>query len=426
MKALITKLKQNTDLHNTVVVGTGSLVASIFSYFLQLYLGRNLTVSDFGSFSALLSLSYLLGVPATVFSVSLIKTVSEIDSEKHREKITHFFVTLVKFCILVGFVIFLGVFSAKLFISSQLQISDVTVISIYSTLIGLGFVGLLPQSYLQGLQRFTSFAFYLVIVSVTRFLIPAVLVFLGLGLRGVFGGMFLSAVISFLVGALFLKSSFCSVEEKISLSKEFKKLMSLSLPILLINFCMMAMNNIDVILIKKYFDEITAGYYAGTVTLGKIIFFGAGAVTTVMYPKISGMHAKGQDYKKTFKNLFSLQILIVTVAVTVFSVLPGFITNLFFGERFINSVAFLPSFSLFIGLYVFVYFLTMFSLAIDKRKVFIILAPLVLVQYLLITFFHSDILQVIRINIFICILTLVALVIFTLPKILVNAKEKEG
>ena len=425
MKQLITKLKQNTDLYNTVVVGVGSIIASIFSYFLQLYLGRNLTISDFGAFSALLSLYYLVSVPAAVFSTSLVKTVSEMDLEKDRGRLTYFFLKLGKVALVVGFIVFLGVFAFRSVIADQLQIQNIPAISVYGILTGLGFVALLPSSYLQGLQKFTSFAIYLIVININRFAIPAILVALSLGLTGVFSGMSIAVVLSFLIGFLFLRSSFGTVDRNISLSNDFKKLLSLSLPVLLINFCMMALNNIDVILIKKYFDEITAGYYAGTVTLGKIIFFGAGAVTTVMYPKISAMHAKGKDYRKTFRNLFSLQILIVIVAVAIFCIFPGFITNLFFGERFIDSVAFLPPFSLFIGLYVFVYFLTMFSLAIDKRRVFIILLPLVLVQYLLITFFHSGILQVIRINIFICVLTLVALLSFTLPKILVNDNKEK-
>ena len=425
MKQIITKLRQNTDLYNTVVVGVGSIIASIFSYFLQLYLGRTLTVSDFGAFSALLSLYYLVSVPAAVFSTSLVKTVSEMDLEKDRGRLTYFFLKLGKVALVIGFIVFLGIFAFRSVIANQLQIQDIPAISVYGVLTGLGFVALLPSSYLQGLQKFSSFAIYLIVININRFAIPAILVALSLGLTGVFSGMSIAVVLSFLIGFLFLRSSFGTVDRNISLSNDFKKLLSLSLPVLLINFCMMAMNNIDVILIKKYFDEITAGYYAGTVTLGKIIFFGAGAVTTVMYPKISAMHARGKNYRKTFKNLFSLQVLIVIAAVATFSIFPGFITNLFFGERFIDSVAFLPPFSLFIGLYVFVYFLTMFSLAIDKRRVFIILFPLVLAQYLLITFFHSGILQVIRINIFICIVTLAALLMFTLPKILVNAKEEK-
>lgn len=424
MKQLIIKLKQNTDLYNTVVVGVGSLIASVFSYFLQLYLGRKLTVSDFGAFSALLSLYYLINVPATVFSTSLVKTVSEMDPEEHKGRITHFFLKLGKLSLVVGFIIFLVVFVFRFVISDQLQIQNLSAITAYGILMGLGFVALLPNSFLQGLQKFSLFAIYLVVINLNRFLVPAVFVALSFGLTGVFSGMSVAVVVSFLIGFLFLRSNFDKGGGQVDLSSEFKKLLSLSLPVLVINFCMMAMNNIDVILVKRFFDEITAGYYAGTVTLGKIIFFGAGAVTTVMYPKISAMHARGQDYRKTFRNLFSLQIFIVIAAVGVFSLFPGFITNLFFGERFIESVAFLPPFSLFIGLYVFVYFLAMFSLAIDKRKVIIILVPLVLVQYSLITLFHSDILQVIRINIFICISTLVALLSFILPKMLVNENKE--
>ena len=74
--AFIQKVKTNKYLMGTVYIGVGSVLASIFSYLLQFVFGRILSVADFGTFNALISLSYLVGVPAGVFSVSLIKYIS--------------------------------------------------------------------------------------------------------------------------------------------------------------------------------------------------------------------------------------------------------------------------------------------------------------------------------------------------------------
>jgi len=41
------------------------------------------------------------------------------------------------------------------------------------------------------------------------------------------------------------------------------------LPVMLSSFCMMALSNMDVILIKRFFDPVTAGYYTALLPWGK-------------------------------------------------------------------------------------------------------------------------------------------------------------
>ena len=100
--ALIQRVKSNRYLIGTVYIGAGSIFAAIFSYLLQFVFGRVLSVADFGTFNALISLSYLVGVPAGVFGVSLVKYVSELSSRQDTKKLTALYWKLMALSLLLG------------------------------------------------------------------------------------------------------------------------------------------------------------------------------------------------------------------------------------------------------------------------------------------------------------------------------------
>jgi len=409
--ALIQKVKSNRYLMGTVYIGAGSIFAAIFSYLLQFVFGRILSVADFGTFNALISLSYLVGVPAGVFGVSLVKYVSELSSRQDTKKLTALYWKLLALSLLLGVGISLAIFLLRFNISEQLKIYDTGVIAIFGILMGLAFVGSIPASYLQGLLRYRAFAFFSVMSSAYRFVFSALAVFLGLKLAGAFGGMFVAGILS-VVTAFFILRKNLTTFENISLVDDYKRLLAFSLPVMFVNFGLMLLNNIDLILVKKYFEPEMAGYYAGTVTLGKIFLFGAGAVSTVMFPTISSLAARGLNYSRAFFKFLSLQLMLVAGGLIVFSVFPSFLTRLFFGERFMSSVEYLPMFSLFIGLYIIINFLILFFLAVSRTSVFLLLLPGLVIQYLLISSNHGTLYDIINADIYAGIISLVLLTAF--------------
>lgn len=409
--ALIQKVKSNQYLIGTVYIGAGSIFAAIFSYLLQFVFGRILSVADFGSFNALISLTYLVGVPAGVFGVSLVKYVSELSSKQDTKKLTALYWKLLVLSLLLGVGISLIIFLLRSGISEQLKIYDNNAITAYAILMGLSFVGAIPSSYLQGLLRYRAFAFFNVTSSFYRFALSALAVLFGFELAGAFGGMFVAGLLA-IITAFFILRKNLTVFENISLVDDYKKLVAFSLPVMFVNFGLMLLNNIDLILVKKYFEPETAGYYAGTVTLGKIFLFGAGAVSTVMFPTISSLAARGLNYSRAFFKFLSLQLVLVAGGLVIFSVFPSFLTRLFFGERFMNSVEYLPMFSLFIGLYIVINFLILFFLAVSRTSVFLLLLPGLIVQYLLINSNHMTLYDIITADIYAGIISLVLLTAF--------------
>ena len=404
-------MRSNKDVLDTIIVGGATLFGSVFSYLLQFVLGRKLSVGDYGTFNALLSLSSMVGVFGAVFGTALIKINAEIFAKKDNDSLRSLFISSVKFSLAVGLFSFLIIFSLREFISNYLNVGDSFLITLFGLSVGLGFLIVIPNSYLQGTQEFKKYSLFHIFSLFLRFLIPTIFVFMGFGLRGVYSAAPISSITAFLFGLFILGLNLKNLK-KVDVSDSFKKIFSFGSTVILVNFSMMALNNIDLIMVKRFFSPTDAGYYAGTMTLGKILLFGAGAVSVVMFPKITALHAGGKSFMKSLKRLLMLLILVLVVGVICYQIFPEIITNLFFGKAFENSVKYLPLFSVFVALYVLINFLVMFFLAIDKKKVGFLLLPGVLIQYIALNLFHGSLWEIINVNIGVSVFTLILLSVF--------------
>jgi len=404
----IMKILKDKEIVDTLFVSGGIVLGAFFSYLLQFFLGRLLSVEDYGSFNALLSLSVLLGVPAIIFGAPLIKIVSELFALGRKSYLSKLFMTLVVFSMLLGTVAAVGIFLFRNYISASLKLNNPFVVIFF----GIGFIFTYTSpifvSYLQGVMKYKVFIFYSVLNSIFRFFMIVALVLKGGGLNSVFIGSLVASVVSTLLGLLLVRE-FVGLPSNEDISDYLKKMLKLGFYSLFLYTGLNFLNNVDVVLVKSLFDGTHAGYYAAVVTVGKILLFGAGSVTVVMFPKVSALYAKKENYRPVFNKLFILQLLVVGFGVAIYAVFSKYIVTLLFGPRFEHAIEYLPLFSVFMGLYVVINFLLMFLLAIEKMHLTYILIPVVLLQYSLISFYHANLYQVIYSNILACSVALILL-----------------
>jgi len=400
---------KNKELFGTFIVTVGILIGSVFSYLLQFFMGRMLSIEDFGSFNALLSLSYLVTVPAGVINTSIVKKVSEILGQRDFKRLTSLFWKLLLISFVLGLVFFSLIFLFKSIISQNLKVYNVAAVVWFGVTILLGFVRIVSRAYLQGLLRYKAFSFLNGAGGIIRFVFPALFVWFGFKLTGTFIGLAISGLGVVVLAFLLLKKNLTKFENYRS-DGDIKNIVVFSIPVTFMSMGMMLINNVDMLMVKNFFDPKTSGYYAGVVTLGKILLFGAGTVYIIMFPRISSLFSKGGDYLSTFYNFLALQLLLILGGVGVFALFPRLITLLFFGKRFSASIEYLPLFSIFIGLYVFAQFMIMFFMAINKTRISLIFFPVVLLQIVLIYFFHENLYSVIYVNLFVTVLLCLLLV----------------
>ena len=411
MKQFFNNTFKDNILSGTAIVTLGVLISSVFSYLLQFALARLLTVSDYGTFNTLLSYYSIFTIPVTVVSLSLVKVSSELKVEERFDKLTQLFWSLVFISLAIGSIIFILLLAFRNYISVYSNINNPRLFVILGIFICVSFLLIAPSSYLQGLLRFKGFAFFAILGSFLRLMIPVIFVYFGLKVLGVYLGMAIAVIITFIFSILILKKNF-KPYRALNVNPEFKRLLKLSGSVFFINLGLLTLNNVDIILVKKYFEGDIAGYYSSMVTVGKVLLFGASAVTIVMFPQITQLYNSGKHVLATFRKFFLIQLLVVFVGVIVFSVGSGFIVNLLFGPSFLPAVVYLPKYSLFVGLYVLINFMVLFLLSVNRSKIFILQIPISVIQFVLLVVFHESISTVIDINIVVSVLLLLGIGVY--------------
>lgn len=412
------KTWKDKAVFGTTIVSVGLFLSGIFSYLLQIVLAGFLSVADYGTFNVLLSLSIILAVPNTAFVTSIIKLVSDLKVKDRFDLLTKMFWSLTKYEFILGTGLFLLIFLLRGDLGYYLKISDTTVFIFYGVFLGISFLSTASNAYLQGLLRFKAFSFYNVFLSTTRLVFPLLLVALGFGLAGIFSGMSFSIFLTFFVALLLLKKNFIAHKNE-NVNDLLLKAVKFTIPVLLTNIGLSLMNNIDIVLMKRYFEPETVGQYAGVMTIGKILLFGCGTIGLAMYPQIAEAHAKKDHVMRLFGKFLVLQLSVVGICAAAFIFFPQFFTLLLFGKRFLPSASFLPLYALFIGMYVMINFFVLFFLAVEKTKVWVFLSAAVLLQFVLLNVYKHGIAQVIYVDVFVAGLLLLVLVAFLL-------KERNG
>jgi len=398
-------LSRNPVLAGTFIVTVGAFIGSIFSYFLQIGLGHLLSIEDFGTFNAFLSLSIIFGIPAGAVATSLIREVTKLLAQRDFYTLKRFFWNFTKLSLVLGTVVSLLFILLNNQVSAYLNIGKTPVIFVFAVCLAFSFLNVAPSSYLQGLLRFKAFAFLSVISQFFRLIVPLSLVYAGFAVSGAYAGLAVVGILSFLVSILLLNKNFKQgnnpaqnlIHQK--LPALYKALLLFSIPVLFINSGIALLNNLDIILVKHFLTPYNAGIYAGVVTISKVFLFGASIVQVVMFPQISHLYASGLNYKTRFIKFLLLQLLLISGGLVCFALFPQVINSIMFGGKFTESITYLPLFSVFVALYILITFLSMFLLAINKTKAFLVILPACALQYGLITYFHTTIYSIVKANI---------------------------
>jgi O-antigen/teichoic acid export membrane protein len=404
-------LIKNSELQKTLIVTLGVFFGSIFAFLLQIMLGRFLNVSEYGTFTALLSTFALISVAISSSITALIKIVSGLRAEGKFDTLTLLYRKLLLIELVIGIIFAVLGFLLKNQVSRFLNITNVSIIVWFGVYVGSTFLSIAPAAYLQGLLRFKAFSFWNILSNAVRFAFALAPVVLGLGLFGLFQGLIFAVFVSFVIGTILLWKNFTDYTQH-DLSQTQSEFFNLIWAAVLVNIGMTIFNNVDVILVKHYFDANSAGLYSGVVTIGKVFLFGTSTVGIVMYPQIAALFTKKEQFLGKFKVFLFLQSLMIVGGLIIFVGFPEVITKIMFGYHFLPSAPYLAKYSLFVAACVFLNFMMLFFLAIEKKKILFFQFPAIVLQFLLLLKFHRSIDQIINVNLFVAVVLFISVMVY--------------
>jgi len=151
----------------------------------------------------------------------------------------------------------------------------------------------------------------------------------------------------------------------------------------------------DIIIVKHFFTPKWAGYYAGAVTMGKVVLFLPLAITMVMFAKSAESHAKEEDTLADLKR-YLLIIGALSGAVTVaYFIAPKEIMSLIGFGKYLPVAYLIGALGVAMAFFALNNTLFLYQLSVHRLKFIWLLAVLSLAQVFIIWFYHPSLTAVV-------------------------------
>jgi len=287
------------------------------------------------------------------------------------------------------------------FISKILKLpSNVPLIIISLSLI-FSFLVSINRGILQGIQKFKGFSVNNTIDPIAKLILGIILVWLGLSVNGAIIALVFAVFLAYILSFPFLKELFMQKQKKIK-TKGLKIYTGSTLVSLL--FLTLLVNQ-DILLVKHFFNAEEAGFYAGLATMGKIILFLSAPIIGVMFPVIANLYEKKEKHYHILISSFFLVLILSLIVLLVYFIAPNPSIKIFLGSSYLPIAPYLILFGFAILLYSLSNLLVSYFLSIDKKHFLWPLGASVILEFVLIWFYHQNFLNITKILILVMGLT---------------------
>lgn len=346
-----------------------SVLSNLINFVNSAYLGRKLSLEEFGLISLMTSFLFLAQLPAnglsqtishqTAFLFGKYGTTPSAVWKKHKTK----FLSL---SILLALLWNLAI-PAMVDIFGSDTIIPFLAFSPMWVILSLGAVS---SGFLGGNLKFNLLAVAITFESVTKLLFSVLFIELNL-VEWIYLALPLSLLVSltltwFFASRLLPKNT---GDDRVSELKFPRKFLYVSI---LANISTVSFLSLDLLFVKHFLSSVEAGQYALLVLVGRIVFMVGALFTQFILPVVSKKEGEGKGVDTAFLKLLIVVILATTGAFIVIGPLGHFTVPLLFGERAQVIVPFVSPFS---------FSMVLFSVAVSivtyhlARRQYIFVAP---------------------------------------------------
>lgn len=371
-----------------MIVFAGTSVLSFFNLLYQLLIAHKLSASEFASFNALLSVYILIFSPLSTIQTAVVKYSSEFNANNQLTKLKFLFSGLLKKAAVMGLITLLifSYFAPRLI--NILKIHSVSCGYILAALIALAWFIPVFSGAAQGLELFGWFVSSSVISGALKLIFAFILILLGFNITGALGALLLSTVLGLAILYVPLRKFFQIKAEKEDIN--YREIFSYLFPVALAIFCFAALTNIDMVLVKYFFTQADSGIYSLAQMIGKIFLFLPAAISIVMFPRTSGLHAKKMDTFFTLKISLLYVSGLCVIAFLIYNIAPAFFLLVLTGKTYAEPVLLGRLFAISMSFFALLFVLISYFLSINDLRFIKYLIVFTLLQVFGIVFFHPS------------------------------------
>jgi len=382
----------------STVVLAGSLLANVLNYFFNLVMGRMLEPSEFGEVASLMGLAVIVSVPSLTLIRLMAKYTAGFRTREDFDLIGDLFKLVTRYSLIIGLIMLLIFWLATPLLSSFFRI-DKLPFFIFGLILPFSLVAAVNQGTFQGLQRFLPFSLISVIGAAAKLILAALFVKLGFLVAGVMGAYVIGLLFACAYGLFKIVPQLKILKSKDSGKAKSKicqqDILSDVFALFLASLFIALFSNADIVLAKHYLTPYLAGQYAALSVTGKIILYGSASFVTVMFPMISAAKANGgRGERKLLKMSFVVIAAVAGLILSFFFLFPKLTLGILFGVKYLTVAPYLGLFGLAMAFSTLAQVLINYFMASRAKRFLPPLILIVVLQILLIGFFHASLFQI--------------------------------
>ena len=335
-RGVLTPFKDERVIAHNLIVAGGTVLAGVLGVAFQSLVSHRLSPAEYGSVFAVITLLTFVGLPATGLTLLMARETSR---DKASGEYSHSTTLLRRgnvALVIAGAALAVVVVIVSPLLSSALRVPAPQLIA---AAIGLPFTLAFPfvMGAFQGSQRFFALSALLVGQASIK-LVGALALSYFWGSVGIIAGVSLGSIAMYALalGLLTSPAIASGVDDWWPPAARYLAVIvpsTLALAVLL---------SADVLVVKRVFNDRTAGEYAAVAALGRAIFWGASGIAAVLFPKMVLRATRGHSASHLVAGSLALVAIGGLVGFALLSWGSSLLLTAFAGAAYASAATYLP------------------------------------------------------------------------------------
>lgn len=402
------RLWKNTQVYfgGMLLVG-GSIFANLLNFVFNAYLGRRLSLSEFGTLSLFSSFVFLSLIPIGALMAAMSHKVGFVEGRSGENTTFAFWSRLGKKSVLLALAATAVWLAATPLLMWFFNTPSAVPFLLFAPMLLLGIPAAIDKGFLSGRLVFAGLALIITLDALVKLLAAVVFVETGFS-HWVYLAIPSGLILAFAVGRMVIARGKRQQATEQNAAIFPRKFFATSL---LAGISQMSFLSLDVLLVKHFMSSTQAGEYALISLVGKMVFFAGSMAAQFVIPLVSRNEGAQKDSKPIFSLTLIATLLLSTVGVVVLGIFSPVTTPLLLGDKIIPLTPLLPLFSF--GVLCFAVGQTIVNYYLAKKNYLFALIPfsITLVQIGGLFLFHTTLEQVVSVMTTVGVLNLIFLAI---------------
>jgi len=362
--------------------------ANLLNFIFHFSMGHMLSRGNYGILVVLMNILYIYSIPVESIQNLISRYTTRLNVNKEYGKIKYLLIKSLKRGLVFSSILFFILVPISFFLSKFLEINFWLII--FSNLfIFSAFSSPITRGVLQGRKKFILFGSSLVIESIFKISFGILFILIGMEVFGAISGALIGVFIGIIISIYFSKDLFKQKKEVV----KFKEIYNESVPYFITTIVIISIFSLDVILARRFFSPEIAGDYAVLSMLGKMIFFATMSIGKAMFPLASEKSDNGEDSKKLFKKSFLMILFLCLGAILVFAIMPKLLISILYGAKYLDVAQFLVYSGIAFSFLALSNLILVYGLSTNKIRYSPFLFIFLIIEIVLLSKFHENILE---------------------------------